>query len=166
MMRSIACALVIAAMAVAGGGCAAIPLGALGVSAFSAGASAAVEAGKEYTSGGKVLRTFSVSLPEVRLALSDALERMELQIVREEDDGDDRVIKAEARDREIVIRLEPVTRTVTRLRLEVAEGLFRKDRATATEIVVQTERSVTERMPVRRVGRGNGASSLARGGRR
>jgi hypothetical protein len=165
-VTSIRLGLAILVSSVSFGGCAAIPVAALGASAFSAGANAAVQAGKEYTRGGTVLRTFSASLPETRLALGDALERMEIEVVRDDDDGDDRVIQAQARGREIVARLEPVTRTVTRLRLEVAEGLFRKDRATATEIIVQTERSVGERKPVKRAGPGTGASSLARGGRR
>jgi hypothetical protein len=167
-VTSIRIVLVIAIVTMGLGGCAAIGLtgAAVGASALSAGAGAAVQAGKEYTRGGTVFRTFSASLLQTRLALGDALERMEIQVVREDDDGDDRVILAHAREREIVVRLQPVTRTVTRLRLEVAEGLFRKDRATATEIVTQTERAVTERTPVRRAARGSGASSLARGDHR
>lgn len=180
-MKSIRLVIVIAAAGLGLGGCAAIGISgaALGAGVFGAGAGAAVEAGKEYTRGGTVLRTFSLPLPELRLALGDALERMELAIIRDEVDGADRVIVAHARDREIEMRLEPVTRTVTRLRLVVAEGTFRKDRATATEIVVQTERSVEERTPltvrdgqgygaapVRRAAPGTGASSLVRGGRR
>ena len=167
-MTSVRFVVVILALSVGLGGCAAIGLtgAALGASALSAGAGVAVEAGKEYTRSGTILRTFSVPLPELRLALSDALEHMELAVVSDEPETDDRVIMAQARERKIVIRLQPVTRTVTRLRLEVAEGLFRKDRATANEIVVQTERSVSERLEVRRAARGSGASSLARDGRR
>lgn len=167
-MTSIRVILVIAVVTIGLGGCAAVGLtgAAVGASALSAGAGAAVQAGKEYTRGGTIFRTFSASLRDTRLALADALERMEIEVVSEGDDGDDRVIMAQARDREIAVRLQPVTRTVTRLRLEVAEGFFRKDRATATEIVTQTERAVTERTPVRRVAPGTGASSLARDGRR
>jgi hypothetical protein len=140
------------------GGCAVLGLtgAAVGGGAFSAGAGAAVEAGKEYTRGGVVLRTFSLPLHELRLTLGDALERMELAVITDEVDGLDRRITARARDREIDIRLQPVTRTVTRLRLVVAEGAFRKDRATASEIVTQVERGAP----------GSAASSLARDGRR
>ena len=91
---------------------------------------------------------------------------MELAVVRDEIDGPDRVIVAQARDRKIELRLAPVTRTMTRVRLVVAEGPFRKDRATAAEIVAQTERSVEERVALRRAAPGTGASSLARDGRR
>jgi hypothetical protein len=150
-------------------GCAAIGLtgAALGASAFSAGAGAAVDAGKEYTRGGAVYRTFSVPLSTLRLAVSDALERLELAVVTDEMDGVDRVVTARAREREVRIRLEPVTRTMTRLRLVVEEGMFSKDRATADEIVVQTEHSVgVAQRPVSPAARGTGASSLARGARR
>lgn len=151
------------------GGCAALGLtgAAVGAGAFSAGAGAAVQAGKEFTRSGVVYRTFSQPLPEIRLALSDALARMELAIVRDEVDGVERVLVTHAREREVTIRLQPVTRTVTRLRVVVVEGRFGKDRATASEIVTQTERTVTARAAaaVRRAGPGTGASFLARDGR-
>ena len=167
-MRSLRLVLLFVAVSIGLGGCAAIGLSvaALGAGAFSAGAGAAVQAGTEYTRSGAVFRTFSLPLADMRLALSDALERMELAVVTDEQDGEDRVIVARASDREIDLRLAPVTRTVTRLRLVVKEGFARKDQATATEIVTQTERSVEEYVPVKRAARRNGASSLARGGRR
>jgi hypothetical protein len=140
MIRSMAMIVVVLA---ATSGCAAIGLtgAALGASALSTGAGAAVHAGTEYTRGGVVYRTFSLPLPELRLVVGDTLARMEIAVVRDEPDGMDRKILGRARDREIEIRLEPVTRTVTRLRLLVTEGSFRKDRATASEIVAQTERT-------------------------
>jgi hypothetical protein len=154
------------------GGCAAVPLtgAALGSGALSAGAGAAVRAGTEYTRSGVAYRTFSLSLSELRLALGDALARMEIAVITDETEGDERRMLARAGDRDIDIRLEPLTRKVTQLRLEVAAGMFRKDRATASEIVVQIECAVDPRASaacdVRRAGRGSAASSLARGARR
>jgi hypothetical protein len=149
-------------------GCAAIGLtgAALGAGAFSAGAGAVVRAGTEITRGGVVYRTFSLPLAELRTALGDTLARMELAVVHDDVDEDgDRRIVAWAREREVEIALQPVTRTVTRLRLVVTEGRFRRDRATATEIVAHTERTlgasaVTEATP------GTAAWSLAPGARR
>lgn len=145
-MRS-AAALLLALMLLTLSGCAAIGLGAasLGASAFGAGANAAVHAGAEYTSGGVVYRTFSLPLDELRLAVGDTLARMEIAVWRDELVDDERRIVARARDREVQLRLEPVTRTVTRMRIVVSERYFRKDRATATEIVTQTERTVDAR---------------------
>ena len=149
-------------------GCAAIGLtgAALGAGVFSAGAGAAVRAGTEITRGGVVYRTFSVPLNELRTAVGDTMARMELAVVHDEvDEHGDRRIVAWAREREVEIALQPVTRTVTRLRLVVAEGRFRRDRATAAEIVAQTERTVDARA-VTAATPGTGASSLARGARR
>jgi hypothetical protein len=155
-------------MATGTSGCAAIGLtgAALGAGAFSAGAGAVVRAGTEITRGGVVYRTFSLPLAELRTAVGDTLARMELAVVHDEVDEDgDRRIVAWARKREVEIALQPVTRAVTRLRLVVTEGRFRRDRATATEIVAQTERTVGARA-VTEATPGTAASSLAPGARR
>ena len=143
MKSGITMLLVVLALALSG--CAAIPLS-LASGAFSGGAGAAVNAGTEYASGGVVYRTFTLPLDELRLALGDALARMEIAVVRDEVVGDERRIEAHAHERVIKLRLEPVSRTVTRLRLVVSEKPFKKDRATASEIVTQTERAAEERV--------------------
>jgi hypothetical protein len=142
MKSGITMLLVVLALALSG--CAAIPLS-LASGAFSGGAGAAVSAGTEYASGGVVYRTFTLPLDELRLALGDTLARMEIAVVRDEVVGDERRIEAHAHDRVIKLRLEPVSRTVTRLRLVVSENPFKKDRATASEIVTQTERTAEAR---------------------
>ena len=120
-----------------------------------------------------MLRTFTLSLPEMHAVVGEVLERMELAIVRDEMDGEDRAMLAWALDRAIELTLEPLTRTVTRLRIVVKEGAFKKDRATASEIVAQTERAIEAQVEVaeraaavRKAARGNGASSPAPGDRR
>jgi hypothetical protein len=158
----------IVVVAMGSSGCAAIGLtgAALGAGLFNAGASAAVRAGTEITRGGVVYRTFSLPQDELRTAVGDTLAEMEIAVLRDElqDDGDRRIL-AQAKDRDIEVKLQPVTRTVTRLRLVVSEGRFRRDRATAAEIVAQTERAVNERL-LMGAARGTAASSLARGARR
>jgi hypothetical protein len=152
-------------IAVALSGCAAIGLtgAALGAGVFSAGASAAMRAGTEVTRGGVVYRTFSVPQNELRTAVGNMLAQMELAVISDSvDEHGDRFIVARARDRDVELTLQSVTRTVTRLRLVVSEGYFRRDRATAAEIMAQTERTVDERA-LTRAARGTGASSLARG---
>jgi hypothetical protein len=121
-------------------GCAAalIPLGASALS----GGTAVVRAGTEYTNSGTVIRTFSLPANQLREAVSETFARMELAIVEDEMDGVDRRIVAHARDRSVKLRLEPLTRTVTRAHLSVSAGHFGKDRATASEIVVQIENTV------------------------
>ena len=65
--------------------------------------------------------------------------------VEDEMDGVDRRIVARARDRSVKLTLQPLTRTVTRALLSVSSGHFGKDRATASEIVVQIENTVDTR---------------------
>ena len=122
-------------------GCAAVALIPLGASALSGG-TAVVRAGTEYTNSGTVIRTFSLPADRLREAVSETFARMELSIVEDEIDGVDRHITARARGRSIVLTLSPLTRTVTRARLSVSAGRLGKDRATASEIVVQLEHTV------------------------
>jgi hypothetical protein len=51
-----------------------------------------------------------------------------------------KAIKAMSNDREIEIELEMVSAKTTRIRTVAKQGIFFKDRATATEIIMQTER--------------------------
>jgi hypothetical protein len=153
--------LLVIAAALGGGGCAAIPLTVALGGAFSAGAGAAVNAGKEYAKSGAVYRTFAMPMDDLRLAVSEVLERMELSIVRDEMDEDDREIEAFARDREITLRLEPVTRMASRLRVVVEHGpLLGKDVATATTIVERVERAAEPRLAA--LDRAYGAPRAAR----
>src|SRR5262245_10715411 len=69
---------------------------------------------------------------------------MELAVITDEADEHGRKIEARAEKLKIELRLQRVTRTVTRVRLAVSEGMFRKDRATASEIITQLERTVED----------------------
>jgi hypothetical protein len=51
-----------------------------------------------------------------------------------------KAIKAIGNDREIEVELEMVTAKTTRIRTVAKQGVFFKDRATATEIILQTEK--------------------------
>jgi len=53
-----------------------------------------------------------------------------------------KALKAQSYDREIEIELEMVSAKATRVRTVAKQGVFFKDRATATEILVQTEKAL------------------------
>jgi len=55
-----------------------------------------------------------------------------------------RKIVAVASDRAIEIELDRLTSQTTRMRVNVKQGWFFKDRATATEIIIQTERTLDD----------------------
>jgi hypothetical protein len=51
-----------------------------------------------------------------------------------------KALRAITNDREIDIELEMISPKTTRIRTVAKQGFFFKDRATATEIIMQTER--------------------------
>jgi hypothetical protein len=95
--------------------------------------------GVQHTLSGITYRTFSVPLPRVRSAVMRAFDRMDIAVgSKEKIENGERLI-ARASDREIEVELEAITSKTTRMRSTARNGLFR-DAATATEIILQTER--------------------------
>jgi hypothetical protein len=114
-------------------GCAAIGLTALGVGGA---------VGINHQLGGIVYKTFTEPLPKVRRASLTALKQMEVSVKGVEKTDIGEVIKATAANRAIEIQLEALTPKTTRMRVTAdSDGLF-KDSATATEIILQTERAI------------------------
>ena len=127
-------------------GCAALGVtgGAVALAAMGEGAGAIVKAGTEYRAGGVAYRTFTVPLDRLHEATRATLTRMDLELQSERSTAKGREIVATAQERTINIRLEPLTRSTTRMRLVVKRALLRSDRATASEIIAQTERTLDE----------------------
>ena len=118
-------------------GCAAV-----GLALFSVGAGVATGTSVGYTLDGIAYRTFTASLPQVENATRTALDRMGIKIEATSKVDQGKAIKAVASDREIEIELEMVSAKTTRIRTVAKQGLFFKDRATATEIIMQTEKAL------------------------
>lgn len=118
-------------------GCAAV-----GLTLFSVGAGVATGTSVGYTLDGIAYRTFTASLPQVENATRTALDRMGIKIEATSKVDQGKAIKAIASDREIEIELEMVSAKTTRIRTVAKQGLFFKDRATATEIIMQTEKAL------------------------
>lgn len=111
-------------------GCEPITLTAMGVGAA---------AGVQHTLTGIAYRTFSVPLPKVRSAVTTAFDRMGIKLGGKERIENGERLTARASDREIEVELEAITPKTTRMRSTAKTGIFR-DAATATEIILQTER--------------------------
>jgi hypothetical protein len=133
---------VLAAVTVLATGCTGIELPALGAAALSAGMGNAVRAGTEYTMTGTAYRTFSLSLEDLVGVTRRTLERMELPITEAEAHDERLTLRAEGIERTVRLTFTPISPTVTRLGISVKQGLVRRDRATASEIVTQIEQSV------------------------
>lgn len=113
-------------------GCDPISLTAMGVGAST---------GVQHTLTGISYRTFAVPMPRVRSAVMAAFDRMGIEVGGEEPIENGERLTARAADRDIEIELEALTSKTTRMRSTAKNGLFR-DAATATEIILQTERAL------------------------
>jgi len=107
----------------------------LSITAFGVGASAGVAHGL----GGVTYRTFTAPMPKVRGATMIALNKMGIKVGSTSKVERTEVIKATAADREIEVELEPLSQSTTRMRTVAKKGFF-YDSATATEIILQTEK--------------------------
>jgi len=122
------------ALSLALSGCAAVALTAAGVG---------MATGVSHTLGGIVYKTFAAPQPKVRRSTVAALGRMQIRIVEAKRDGSTEVIKARAADRDIDVEIEALTPNTTRLSVTaVKNGGLIRDAATATEIILQTEKLV------------------------
>ena len=133
MKKTIAVA-VLALASLSLGGCAAVGLTALGVG---------MATGVGHTLGGMVYKTFTTPQANVKKATYSALGRMQIKVLNTKRNGTTETITAKAADREIEIELEALTPNTTRM-LVVAkkDGGILRDGATATEIILQTEKQV------------------------
>jgi hypothetical protein len=118
-------------------GCAAV-----GLTLFSVGAGVTTGTSVAYTLDGVAYRTFTAPLPQVENATRTALDRMGIKIEATSKMEQGKAIKAQTNDREIEIELEMVSNKTTRIRTVAKQGIFFKDRATATEIIIQTEKAL------------------------
>ena len=114
------------------GGCAPVAITALGVG---------MATGVSHTLGGMVYKTFTAPQASVKKATMTALNRMQIQVKKARRDGSSEVITARAGDRDVEIELEALTPNTTRMLVTARKdaGIL-SDGATATEIILQTER--------------------------
>jgi len=113
------------------GGCAAVALTGLGVGAA---------VGVNHTMNGIVYKTFAEPLPKVKRATLTALRQMAIPVEKVEKTEQGEMIRATASNRAIEVEFESLTPKTTRMRVIADSDGFIKDSATATEIILQTER--------------------------
>lgn len=116
------------------GGCAAVALTALGVG---------MATGVSHTLSGMVYKTFTTPQAQVEKATYGALNRMQVKVTDAKRKGSNKTILAKAGDREIEIELEALTPNTTRMAVTAKkDGGILRDGATATEVILQTEKIV------------------------
>ena len=120
-------------------GCAAV-----GLTLFGVGAGVSTGSAVSYTLDGVAYRTFTAPLPKVETATLTAFDRMGIKVETKEKTEQGRSIKASGADRQIEVGLEAISPNTTRIRTVAKQGVFFKDRATATEIILQTEKVLNQ----------------------
>ncbi len=120
-------------------GCAAVGLTFLGVGAGITGGT-----GVSYTLDSVAYKTFTTPEEGLRAATLKTLKRMDMPVQVDEQTDSGRRITAVAGDRTVDIELDGLTRATSRMRVNVKQGWFFRDRATATEIILQTERTLDD----------------------
>ena len=108
----------------------------LGVTALGVGGSTAVS----HTLNGITYRTFTASSGKVKKAAMTALSRMDIKVTSTTVQNKVEILNAAASSRTIQVQLEALTANTTRMRVTATNGGFIYDSATATEIILQTER--------------------------
>ena len=132
MRRMTTAALALASMSL--GGCAAVALTALGVG---------MATGVSHTLSGMVYKTFTTPQAQVERATYGALNRMQVKVTDAKRNGSNKTIVAKAGDRQIEIELEALTPNTTRMAVTAKkDGGILRDGATATEVILQTEKIV------------------------
>lgn len=98
--------------------------------------------GIAYTVTNVAYKTVSYPLSKVEGALKKALRKMDIKESKREKDEDGIHILALTKELEIHIDLEKVTPTATRIKVNAVKSTVFKDKATASEIIVQTEKNL------------------------
>ena len=97
-----------------------------------------VARGADYLSSDPVSRTVCYNYDRVKKALLVTLCKMVIDVEKVQQGEDGEKIYATAEDLEILIELKKITPIVTRIRIKAGEGIIKRDKATANEIVRRT----------------------------
>ena len=120
-------------------GCAGLPLAAFSI---VAGTGAGIGAGHALDS--ITYKTFSVPLSGLSRAAVMTLDRLDMPVMEVENTDEGQTITAQAGDRTVEIELDRLTTTASRMRVVVKKNILIRDRATATEIILQTDRTLSD----------------------
>jgi len=99
--------------------------------------------GINHALGGTVYKTFSEPLPKVSQGTLAALKRMGIKVDSVSTKDEVQTIIASSKERNIEIELEPISPRATRMRAVAHKPSGFWDSATATEIILQTEKRVS-----------------------
>jgi hypothetical protein len=102
-------------------------------------------AGISYTLTNNAYKTISYPLADVETAINEAFIKMDIKETKTEKEENKVSISAIAGDLDIYVELEKITPTVTKIEVSAKKKVVIKDKSTATEIIVQTEKNLEEK---------------------
>ena len=116
----------------------------MALSLLATGAGTAASSGVSYTLDSIAYKTFTASEEGLHTATLKTLKRMDIQVKEREQTEAGSKIVAEAADRIIEIEVDRLSPNTSRMRVNANQGWLFKDRATAMEILIQTERTLKD----------------------
>ena len=99
-------------------------------------------AGVDYTFTNNAYKTISYPVADVEAALNKALKKMDIKKTKRKAKEGKVSVTVVTDNLDIYIDLKKVTPTVTNMEVNAKKGVFFKDKATAAEIIVQTEKNL------------------------
>ena len=116
----------------------------VGLTLFGVGAGVTAGTGTSYTLDGIAYRTFAEPSGRVRTATLAALRHMDVTVNTDDAMEGGRKILGQAGDRTVDIELAELTTRTTRMRVTARYSWVLRDRATAGEIITQTEHALDD----------------------
>lgn len=135
---------------------------ALGLSALTIAAGTGAGVGTGHVLDTITYKTFSVPLAGLSRATIVTLDRLDMPVIETENTADGQTITAQAGDRTVEIELDRLTTTASRMRVVVKKNWLIRDRATATEIILQTDRTLTDQPALATAQEGKPAQAVHR----
>jgi hypothetical protein len=133
MVKGLGTLALVAAVVAASQGCAQV------------GVAGSTLASVNFTVDGIAYRTFNAPVDQVRRATLSTFKRLDLELKSDEatDDGCRELVGGTG-DRLVHVELDKLTARTTRMRITAKHGWMFRDRATAGELIVQTERALDD----------------------
>jgi hypothetical protein len=116
----------------------------IGLTLLSVAAGTAAGTGTSHALDGITYKTFTVPLDGVERAATMTLKRMDLALEEKADTDEGRRLVAKSESRTIEIELERVSSRATRMRVVAKQNWLLRDRATAAEVIAQTDQTLTD----------------------
>ena len=123
---------------------------AAGLTLFGVGAGVSTGTGVSYTLDSIAYKTFTAPVEDLQSATLKSLKRMDITVKENKPSESGKKIVAVAGDRAIEIELDRLTARTSRMQVVAKRGWLLRDRATATEIIIQTEQTLDDQPPVAR----------------